>query len=44
MYSLEVTLTELKVVHALGKLDSSNNTLSYPDSKYENLRNGFPSE
>lgn len=32
------------VVNALGRIDSSNNTLSYPDSKFDNLRNGFPNE
>ncbi|KAK4693140.1 chitinase, partial [Lecanoromycetidae sp. Uapishka_2] len=26
------------------RLDRSNNTLTYPKSKYENLRNGFPGE
>ncbi|KAI9878681.1 MAG: hypothetical protein M1830_010829 [Pleopsidium flavum] len=27
-----------------GKMDHSNNTLSYPESKYDNLRMGFPGE
>jgi chitinase len=26
-----------------GALDSSNNLLSYPQSKYDNLKAGFPS-
>ncbi|KAL6721176.1 Chitinase 4 [Lecanora helva] len=29
------------VVEALGSLDRSNNTLTYTESKYDNLRNGF---
>lgn len=32
------------VVHCLQDIDRSNNTLSYPESKYDNLRNGFPDE
>lgn len=31
-----------QVVNQLGSLDRSNNTLSYPESKYDNLRNCFP--
>jgi len=38
---LEADLS-LKVVHEISSMDRSNNTLSYPDSKYDNLRNGFP--
>lgn len=36
-----------QVVHGLGgesKMDRSNNTLWYPKSKYDNLRQGFPGE
>ncbi|MCJ1467270.1 hypothetical protein MMC07_005894 [Pseudocyphellaria aurata] len=32
------------VVRCLQDLDRSHNTLSYPESKYDNLRNGFPDE
>ena len=39
----------LQVVDALGgpdggKMDRSENRLAYPESKYDNLRAGFPGE
>jgi len=34
--------TKMQVVHELGGLDRTQNSLSYPESKYNNLRNGFP--
>ena len=34
----------MQVVHCFGDIDRSYNTLSFPDSKYDNLRNGFPNE
>jgi chitinase len=42
----DVKLSEpgAKVVRCFGIIDASRNTLSYPDSRYDNLRNGFPNE
>ncbi len=39
----------IKVVHVLAgpdldRLEHSPNTLTYPESKYDNLRNGFGNE
>lgn len=33
-----------KVVRNLRNLDKSENSLNYPESKYDNLRKGFPGE
>lgn len=30
--------------HGGGRMDQTENNLDYPDSKYENLRKGFPNE
>ena len=35
---------EAQVIRCFGDIDRRQNTLSYPDSKYDNLRNGFPNE
>lgn len=42
-------LTIMQVVKGLGgegggKMDCSMNTLDYPKSKFQNLRDGFPNE
>lgn len=43
-YQGRLLLTGCQVVRGLGHMDRSNNTLEFPDSKYDNLRKGIPDE
>lgn len=38
------TASLMQVAHGLHKLDRTDNTVSYPESQYDNLRNGCPGE
>ena len=45
--SLFQTLTTAQVIQGFGgqgggKMDRSNNMLEYPESRFQNLRDGFP--